>query len=254
MVEKTLELCLHARDVNRMLIPMHNLPSSDHPENRGVMRVPVQDVRCSQGRVVDLSTRGMRLVVPIDEQPVEGQSQHYEIPSDFGTIRISGTVCWVRESVEGSRIAEVGIVFDPIAPQAHATRSSASRCPHVADWPRARFRAHSCRIEHENLYAALGVAPDASDDTIRRAYHKTIKRWDPQRRRGPQRPKPSRSAPPTAPTPSSATPSREPSTTGASRPDPQRRPEPMRSRTPRSRDRAGYVPVCTPCAAPAAHR
>lgn len=125
---------------------------------------------------MDLSTRGMRLVVPLDEQPVEGQTQHYELASDAGPIRLSGTVCWVREGVLDTRIAEVGVVFDPVdAP----TRDALVRLAMThGSWTDAQSEP-SVRIEHENLYAVLGVEPDATDDAIRRAYHALIKKWNP---------------------------------------------------------------------------
>lgn len=158
---------------------MRDHSDTDDPrhESRRVMRVPVHAVRCSQGRVVDLSTRGMRLVVPVEEQPVEGQSQHYELPTDSGSVRLSGTVCWVRQSVLDARVAEVGIVFDPLeAP----TRDALVRLAmNHGSWTDADWEP-SVRIEHENLYAVLGVDQDAGDDEIRRAYHALIKRWNPQ--------------------------------------------------------------------------
>jgi len=155
---------------------MHNPLQARRNESRRVMRVPVHDVRCSKGRVVDLSTRGMRLVVPLDEQPVEGQSQHYEFASDTGPIRLSGTVCWVRQGVLDTRVAEVGIVFDPVEAQ---TRDALVRLAMThGSWTDAD-RDAAVRIEHENLYAVLGVDADASEDTIRRAYHGLIKKWNP---------------------------------------------------------------------------
>lgn len=152
-----------------------------HSERRGITRVKVRNVRCSHGRVVDLSTRGMRLIVPAEERPIEGQTQQF-VFRDSATqeeddrIRVSGTVCWVRESIENIGLSEVGVVFDAVEPK---VRDAIVRLALSAVSEDMEELSSLVRIEHENLYEALGVGPDACDDTIRRAYHKVIKRWNP---------------------------------------------------------------------------
>jgi RNase P/RNase MRP subunit p29 len=139
-------------------------------------RVETRKMRCSHGRVVDLTGRGMRIVLDSKDAPIVGQSQIFVFSGEDTEIRVQGIVRWVRHTGGLRRRTEAGVEFmDLLASQRDALRRYAV----VGELEEPNAALDNVRIEYPDLYAIMGVSPLASFDEIRRAYHKLVRRWHP---------------------------------------------------------------------------
>lgn len=148
----------------------------DSYASRVETRVETRKMRCSHGKVLDLTGRGMRIVLDSKDAPIVGQSQDFVFTGEDAEIRVQGIVRWVRHVGGLRKRTEAGVEFVGLrASQSEALRKYAV----VGDLEEPDTGLDQVRIEYPDLYAIMGVSPFASFDEIRRSYHKLVRRWHP---------------------------------------------------------------------------
>lgn len=146
---------------------------------RELARHAVSRVECQLGRVVDLSSAGMRVVSRGPAPLTLGQSVLLHLEFRQGVIDVQAIVRWSRRS--GWRDREIGLQFSfPRDDDERAYKLEQlarfgfvlKRKPDDAPVPPP---AMSIRADLPDYYAVLGVQPGADIATIRRAFHERAK-------------------------------------------------------------------------------
>jgi hypothetical protein len=164
---------------------------------RAAERHDAHGLRCALGELADLSTTGMRVLGNGKCMIDPGQVLPLVISNGGQVVRVQGEVVWVRKPAFGSGAFQIGVRFlDVRAGQAAALEQFAKfGCVNTANFghgmgsatppPNAQQNAPQpespAKVEVENLYAILGVVPEASDGDIRKAFHKLAMQYHPDR-------------------------------------------------------------------------
>lgn len=152
--------------------------------SRGEARMSTEGLCCHVGRVLDLSGSGMRLLVPWKTAPRVGDPETYVFGESPDEFRVMGTVRWVRPAGRLHKRAEVGVEFVGITP---ARRDAIRRFAATGDQSGLNESADErVRVEYPDLYKLFHLSPYASQEDIRRAYHKLAKTLHPDRSSHPE--------------------------------------------------------------------
>lgn len=151
---------------------------------RGAVRLGTSDHDLSThlGRVMDISSTGLRLRG--EKKPIvqPGESIAICVTNGSQSIRVGGVVAWVRRR---SGAYEVGLRFAGTSEGAIAGLIQFARHGFVNTIPGGASSATtsseplSARVEVEDLYEVLGVARNASEAEIRAAYHRLAREAHP---------------------------------------------------------------------------
>ncbi|MEM9372021.1 MAG: DnaJ domain-containing protein [Planctomycetota bacterium] len=151
---------------------------------RNEVRMATQGLCCHAGNVLDMSGGGMRVVVPWKSAPRVGDPETYVFGEGPEEIRLMGTVRWVRPAGRLHKRAEVGVEFVGLTDQKRtALRRFAATgdvSPVVAEQG-AEAGQDRVRVEFPDLYKIFHLSVYASQEDIRRAYHKLAKAIHPDR-------------------------------------------------------------------------
>ena len=86
--------------------------TDDHDNRRRNGRVVLQEVQCSLGEVLDLSTTGMRVQTKLKHDLKVGQTFGMVLQSLDGPVNVAATVAWIRKVGWGKH--QLGVRFvDP---------------------------------------------------------------------------------------------------------------------------------------------
>ncbi len=157
---------------------------SDHDyQSREESRIDTKGVNCSQGRVADLTGKGMRLIVSNADLPSIGDTQEYSFTQGNQTLRLTAVVRWTRKGSVFSRKGEVGVEFVDLP--AHQ-RESLIRLAVQGEFNDSPESNPTVTITTPDLYAILAVSPYASQSEIGTAFRKLVKQWHPDRCSSPE--------------------------------------------------------------------
>ncbi|MFO0832102.1 MAG: DnaJ domain-containing protein [Phycisphaerales bacterium] len=170
---------------------------------RRAERHDAHGLRCALGELTDLSTTGMRVTgegkCPIDV----GQMLPLVISNGGQSIRVQAEVVWVTKRAFGRGKFEVGLKFRDVRKSLAGALEQFARfgCVNTSSFASMYGTAEEqpagspastgqatppvSRVEVENLYAILGIQPDATDQDIRRAFHKLAMQYHPDRNQSP---------------------------------------------------------------------
>jgi hypothetical protein len=153
-----------------------NEQESPNPISRVEPRIETRKLKCSSGRVADLTGTGMRLLVSSSNKPEIGDVQTYTFKDKNHTVEVTGTVRWVADGHGLTRKCQVGIEFTDISPQ---IREALMRLAIHGNLGEPGKEINEVQIKYPDLYKLLGVTQYATEDEIRRAYHIEARRWHP---------------------------------------------------------------------------
>lgn len=153
-----------------------NTPESDNPISRIEPRIETRKLKCSSGRVADLTGTGMRLLVSSSNKPEIGDVQTYTFKDKNHTIEVAGTVRWIADAQGLTRKCQVGIQFNGLSTH---IREALMRLAIHGNLGEPGKPIDEVEIKYPDLYKMLGVTPYATEDDIRRAYHIEARRWHP---------------------------------------------------------------------------
>ena len=89
-------------------------------ERRALPRITPDGIRCSSGRIIDFSTRGMRMHA---RRPwAEGERRSITLRNGLRTVQINAVCVWTRR--EGAFKHAIGLAFADVQPQPMATLSA----------------------------------------------------------------------------------------------------------------------------------
>lgn len=167
----------------------HRSASEIAARPRRVERFPAVGLSCHLGEVVDLSASGMR--VQHTGKPVveRGALVQLGIRNQTQKVQVSARVAWAKRT--GWKSYEVGFQFVDVKPAVAAVLVTLARYGFVASDrsigtgesqgnerpdPRSTVRV---AVEVEDLYGALGIPSDASQDEVQSAYRKLARTHHP---------------------------------------------------------------------------
>lgn len=154
----------------------------DNPKgvvNRAEVRMATRGLSCHAGNVLDMSGSGMRVLVPWKSAPRVGDPETYVFGEGPEEIRLMATVRWVRPAGRLHKRAEVGVEFVGVTP---SKRDALRRFAVTGDGSGLmEGNEDRVRVEFPNLYKIFHLSPYASQEDIRRAYHKLAKEMHPDR-------------------------------------------------------------------------
>ena len=146
---------------------------------RSEPRFDAEGIACHAGRVLDISGAGMRLLVAWKDAPRVGDVESYAFGEGPETVKVMGTVRWVRPAGRLHKRAQVGVEFVGLSP---SRRDALRRFAATGDFDALRAGEHDAvRVEYPDLYKMFGVSAYASQDDIRRAYHALSKDLHPDK-------------------------------------------------------------------------
>jgi DnaJ domain/PilZ domain len=141
---------------------------------RAESRLDTEDLRCSKGRVADITGSGMRLIISPDDLPQINDVQSYTFKDRRDEITITGTVKWIRKGTVFTRRCEVGVEFTKLDP---TTRDAIIKLAVTGKMGLTKEREVSIGLT--NLYKILGITQHASSSEIQTAFRVEAKRWHP---------------------------------------------------------------------------
>lgn len=159
--------------------------SPDQIHSRVEPRLETTGMSCHAGRVLDMSGSGMRVLVPWKTAPRVGDVETYVFGEGPEEIQLLATVRWVRPAGRMHKRAEVGVEFVGITPP---KRDALRRFAATGDSTGLGDETERVRVEYPDLYKLFGLSPYASQEDIRRAYHKLAKYCHPDRSQDPDAP------------------------------------------------------------------
>ncbi len=152
--------------------------------SRDEVRMSTKGLSCHAGNVLDMSGGGMRVVVPWKSAPRVGDPETYIFGEGPDEIRLMGTVRWVRPAGRLHKRAEVGVEFVGLT---EGKRAALRRFAATGDGSavlaeqNAEAGQSRVRVEFPDLYKIFHLSVYASQEDIRRAYHKLAKTIHPDR-------------------------------------------------------------------------
>lgn len=148
---------------------------------------------CPLGDILDLSASGMR-VQTLGKPPVrKGQHETFFIDNGEQRLRLSGEVVWVRRRRVFDSIFEIGIQFGDQREQVRRALETLGEHGYIPSGdhahgdgpPRDRLErlipSGGVGIEIVDLYAVLGVSPDATREELRIAHRDLAFEYHPDR-------------------------------------------------------------------------
>jgi len=168
---------------------MPEQPETDAYSPRHEVRLSTAGLSCHAGHVLDMSGGGMRVLVPWASAPRVGDPETYVFGEGPDEIRLMGTVRWVRPAGRLHKRAEVGVEFVGLT---QAKRDALRRFAVTGDGGAVRDAQHAetnndrVRVEYPDLYRMFNLSPYASQEDIRRAYHRMAKDIHPDRSNDPE--------------------------------------------------------------------
>jgi hypothetical protein len=159
--------------------------NGDKDPRRRATRHKTESLSCDLGRVVDLSTQGMRVACTGKPPLQTGQSGKVKLRIPEGAIAVMGRAVWSRRT--GFRKYEMGLEFLNVKRSVQLALESIARFGFLgvgagsggggaADEEPAVVRA---TIDLPDYYAVLGVASHATDDEIRDAFRQLARQYHP---------------------------------------------------------------------------
>ncbi|MEX0876811.1 MAG: DnaJ domain-containing protein [Phycisphaerales bacterium] len=144
-------------------------------------RLHTPDLRCSVGKVADITGSGMRMIVDKDQIPELGDVQSYTFTDPSDSITVTGTVKWIRKGSAFSKRCEVGVEFVRLD---QGLRDSIVR---LAVHGKLKDPAAGCvQIRHTDLYKLLGVTRYASEEQLQDAFRAQTRQWHPDANGSPE--------------------------------------------------------------------
>lgn len=151
---------------------------------RNEVRMSTKGLSCHAGNVLDMSGGGMRVVVPWKSAPRVGDPETYVFGEGPDEIRLMATVRWVRPAGRLHKRAEVGVEFVGLT---EGKRTALRRFAATGDGSgvleeqEVEAGHDRVRVEFPDLYKIFHLSVYASQEDIRRAYHKLAKTLHPDR-------------------------------------------------------------------------
>lgn len=151
---------------------------------RNEVRMATKGLSCHAGNVLDMSGGGMRVVVPWKSAPRVGDPETYVFGEGPDEIRLMAIVRWVRPAGRLHKRAEVGVEFvgfsDSKRTALRRFAATGDGSP-VIEQQNIEAGNDRVRVEFPDLYKIFHLSPYASQEDIRRAYHKLAKELHPDR-------------------------------------------------------------------------
>jgi hypothetical protein len=138
------------------------------------------------GNVIDLSASGMRVRCKGRPPVKRGSSDHFALQSGMQKLKVLGQVVWVRRKSLRMGVWEFGVHFTDQRAGLRTALINLAQYGFVSGAPVADGRGGdipppspggskkrpgvSAGIEVDDLYAVLGVPPEANDEQVRAAY------------------------------------------------------------------------------------
>ncbi|CAG1001113.1 Chaperone protein DnaJ [Phycisphaerales bacterium] len=155
---------------------------------RSAERYQATGLSCLLGDVLDLSTSGVRIRCHQSPAVTKGDTVSLAIKSESQSVRVSARVVWVRRA--GLRGALVGLQFVNVRPGIAAALEQLGRYGFISTDATATGESAQgepvgqpvqAAVEVEDLYSMLAVSPTATEDEIKRSYHRLALELHPDR-------------------------------------------------------------------------
>jgi len=184
----------------RPILPAMARARKEHTySNRAHDRSPLQDVRCDQGVVADVSLTGMQVHCEGASPVGVNEPVRFSIRTHGKQVSLEGNVVWVRRPGKVFGPSRFGVRFiEPGGAAAKALMHLAK----IGVWPEKSSQAEptgtdspdeptgqetfeipeggaGISIEVIDLYELLEIEPGADMDAVRSAYRKQVRRWHP---------------------------------------------------------------------------
>lgn len=167
---------------------------------RAAERFHTVGLRCPLGDVVDLSVTGVRVRFAANPGLEKGQRVTINIQSESQSVRVAAKVAWIKRT--GLRGGLIGLQFVGVRPGIAAALTQLGKYGFITADPGADAvsetpepaKPHAtpkpppprAAIEVEDLYEMLGVARDAEELAIKKAYHAIALELHPDRNPSPE--------------------------------------------------------------------
>lgn len=166
---------------------------------RNAERFETSALSCPAGTVRDVSETGFRLSSRKKMDVRRGEIHEFRIRSDSKQIAVKARVQWVRRVCWIPAVYEAGFqIVDPrpnvgVALRQLGQYGFAGDKSGIGDNPEGNQRQSPPKteappqafLELENLYAVLGVEPEAPAEAIKRAYRKLAQQYHPDHNSSP---------------------------------------------------------------------
>lgn len=157
---------------------------ADAPSRRQAERFETAVLTCRLGDVKDLSGSGMRVVSRQLPPVPPGVLFEFDLEGPSNIITLIGRIVRVRK-VRGTGF-EIGVDFQRLTPEVRAALESLARFGVVKGRKPGAGGRLSVRAEIPDLYALLGVAPQATADDIQRAFRDLARQHHPDLSKTPE--------------------------------------------------------------------
>ncbi|MCC6284773.1 MAG: DnaJ domain-containing protein [Phycisphaerales bacterium] len=132
--------------------------------DRAHPRIVREGLRSMFGQVLDISLSGVRVALEPDAEISPGDVRTFWVRGADGGLALRGRVRWLKEA-KGEEPRRCGLALEGLTPALrHQLQALIEGRP-------AEAPALALQVEVQDLYLVLGVARDASQETMRRAYH-----------------------------------------------------------------------------------
>lgn len=159
-------------------------PGVDAPTRRRAERFETAVLSCMLGDVKDLSSTGMRVVARQAPPVPPGMLFEFELLGPSDNLTLVGRIVRVRK--RPLRGFEIGVEFQRLTPILHTALDSLARHGVVKGRKPRPGSALSVRADVPDLYAMLGVTPQATLDDIQRSFRELARKHHPDLSKTPE--------------------------------------------------------------------